>query len=274
MITAMTSYVIRGGKPGYDRLMLLARERGPDTQALLEQAGVSAGMRCIDVGCGGGAVTLEIARLVGPGGTVVGIDMDGVKLGLARQAAAERGLTNAEFRVGDVRDWDEPGGYDVVYTRFLLQHLSQPDSLLRRMWSAIAEGGVLIVEDADFDGWCCDPPNEGFALFTDAYQRVLQRRGGDHAIGRKLHRYFLAAGIPDPQMMLVQPVHQGEAKTLAWSTLEATADAIIAEGLTTADELAGALSSLRAFTDDPRTLICGPRVFQLWCRRAGRRSSG
>jgi len=270
----MTDYVIRGGKPGYDRLLLLARERWPDTRTLLERAGVSAGMRCIDVGCGGGEVTMEIARLVAPGGSVVGVDMDEVKLALARHAAAARELGNVEFRALDVRDWDEPGGYDVVYTRFLLQHLSQPDSLLRRMWSAIAEGGVLIVEDADFDGWCCDPPNEGFALFTDAYQRVLQRRGGDHAIGRKLHRYFLAAGIPDPQMMLVQPVHQGEAKTLAWSTLEATADAIIAEGLTTADELAGALSSLRAFTDDPRTLICGPRVFQLWCRRAGRRSSG
>ena len=267
MITAMTSYVIRGGKPGYDRLMLLARERGHDTQALLEQAGVSAGMRCIDVGCGGGAVTLEIARLVGPGGTVVGIDMDGVKLGLARQAAAERGLANAEFRVGDVRDWDEPGGYDAVYSRFLLQHLSEPAGLIGRMWAAVRDGGVLVVEDADFDGFCCDPANEGFELFLDAYRRVLARRGGDHAIGRRLYRYFLAAGIPDPQVRLVQPVHQGEAKTLAWSTLEATADAILAEGLATSDRVTAALASLRRFTDDPGTLICGPRVFQLWSRR-------
>jgi len=267
MITAMTSYVIRGGKPGYDRLMLLARERGHDTQALLEQAGVSAGMRCIDVGCGGGAVTLEIARLVGPGGTVVGIDMDGVKLGLARQAAAERGLTNAEFRVGDVRDWDEPGGYDAVYSRFLLQHLSEPAGLIGRMWAAVRDGGVLVVEDADFDGFCCDPANESFELFLDAYRRVLARRGGDHAIGRRLYRYFLAAGIPDPQVRLVQPVHQGEAKTLAWSTLEATADAILAEGLATSDRVTAALASLRRFTDDPGTLICGPRVFQLWSRR-------
>ena len=267
MITAMTSYVIRGGKPGYDRLMLLARERGHDTQALLEQAGVSAGMRCIDVGCGGGAVTLEIARLVGPGGTVVGIDMDGVKLGLARQAAAERGLANAEFRVGDVRDWDEPGGYDAVYSRFLLQHLSEPAGLIGRMWAAVRDGGVLVVEDADCDGFCCDPANEGFELFLDAYRRVLARRGGDHAIGRRLYRYFLAAGIPDPQVRLVQPVHQGEAKTLAWSTLEATADAILAEGLATSDRVTAALASLRRFTDDPGTLICGPRVFQLWSRR-------
>jgi hypothetical protein len=74
-----------------------------------------------------------------------------------------------------------------VYTRFLLQHLSQPGRLLRRMWAAVADGGVLIVEDADFDGWCCDPPNEGFELFLDAYRQVLARRGGDHAMGRKLY---------------------------------------------------------------------------------------
>jgi ubiquinone/menaquinone biosynthesis C-methylase UbiE len=267
MIAAMGGYVIKGGRPGYDRLALLARERWPDTQALLLRAGVSAGMRCIDIGCGGGAVTLELARLVAPGGTVVGVDMDEVKLGLARQAAGERGLSNVEFRVLDARDWDEPGAYDAVYSRFLLQHLSQPGSLLRRMWAAVAGGGVLIVEDADFEGWCCDPANDGFELFLDTYRRVLASRGGDHAAGRKLYGYFLAAGIPAPHVTLVQPVHHGEAKVLAWSTLEATADAVVSDGVATAGEVTAALASLRRFTDDPRALICGPRVFQLWSRR-------
>ena len=97
---------------------------------------------------------------------------------------------------------------------------------------------------------------------------MLARRGGDHAIGRKLYRYLLTAGIPDPQVRLVQPVHEGEAKTLALSTLEVTADAIVARGPgDCGGELAAALASLRRFTDDPRTLICGPRVFQLWSRR-------
>jgi ubiquinone/menaquinone biosynthesis C-methylase UbiE len=263
----MTGYVIRGGQPGYDRLLLLARERWADTRALLERAGVVPGLRCIDIGCGGGQVTMEIAGLVGPGGSVVGVDTDEVKLGLAQQAAADRQLGNVTFAAVDARAWDEPGAYDVVYSRFLLHHLSQPDRLLRRMWAAVAAGGVLIVEDADFDGWCCDPPNEGLELFLDAYRKVLARRGGDDAIGRRLYRCFLAAEIPDPQVSLVQGVHEGEAKMLAWSTLEATAEAIISEGLAAPGEITAALASLRRFTDDPRTLICGPRVFQVWSRR-------
>jgi ubiquinone/menaquinone biosynthesis C-methylase UbiE len=263
----MTGYVIKGGRRGYDRLALLARERWPDTGALLDRAGVAAGMRCADVGCGGGAVTLEIARLVAPDGTVTGIDMDEVKVSLARRAAAEAGLDNAEFRVLDVTDWDEPGSYDAVYSRFLLQHLREPAALVGRMWAAVRDGGVLIAEDVDFDGWCCDPADEGFELFLDAYQRVLARRGGDDRFGRRLYRCFLAAGIPDPQVRLVQPVYAGEGRMLAWSTLEATADAIIAEGIATADEVAAALASLRQLADDPGALICGPRVFQVWSRR-------
>jgi ubiquinone/menaquinone biosynthesis C-methylase UbiE len=261
-------YVIRGGKEGYERLLLLARDRWPDTAALFQRAGLSPGMRCIDLGCGGGEVTFEIAGLVAPGGSVTGVDMDAIKLGLARRKAAQSGLGHVEFRQLDVADWDEPGSYDAVYCRVLLQHLSQPVDLLRRMWAAVRPGGVILVEDADFDGWCCHPPNEGLDFFVRTYQQVLQRRGGDHALGRKLYGYFLAVGIPRPQVALVQSVRtEGEGKTLAWSTLEATAEAIASERVATREEVTAALTDLQRFTADPRTLICGPRIFQLWSRR-------
>jgi cyclopropane fatty-acyl-phospholipid synthase-like methyltransferase len=57
-------YVIRGGKPGYERLQILARERWPDTAALFDRVGLAPGMDVVDLGCGGGEVTFEIARLV------------------------------------------------------------------------------------------------------------------------------------------------------------------------------------------------------------------
>ena len=264
----MERYVIRGGKEGYERLLLLARERWPDTAALFKRAGLSPGMRCIDLGCGGGEVTLEIARLVDPGGSVIGVDMDEIKLSLARREAVGRGLGSVEFRLLDVGDWDEPGGYDVVYCRFLLQHLSQPVGLLRRMWAGVRPGGVLLVEDADFDGWCCHPPNDGFDFFVRTYGQLLQQRGGDHAMGRKLYACFRAAGIPRPQVALTQPAWtEGEGKTLAWSTLEATREAIVSERVASEDEISVALLALQDFTEDPRTLICGPRNFQLWSSR-------
>jgi hypothetical protein len=97
-----------------------------------------------------------------------------------------------------------------------LQHLSRPVDLLRRMWAAVAPGGAIVVEDADFDGLFCHPPNDGFAFYARVYPRVLEPHGGDAAIGRKLYGCFLAATIPDPNLRLVQRADAiGEAKTLS-----------------------------------------------------------
>lgn len=269
-MTAPTTerYVIRGGKRGYDRLLLLAQDRWPDTLALFQRAGIAPGMRCLDLGCGGGAVTVEMARLVAPGGSATGVDMDSVKLDLARQAAAERHLDNVDFRVVNAHAWNEPGAYDVVFSRFLLQHLKDPIGLLRRMWAGVRPGGCLIVEDADFDGWCCYPPNEGLDFFKRVYSETLHRNGGDPFIGRKLLSYFIELGIPSPNVGLVQPVRvKGEPKRLPWTTLEAASESIISAGLATSAQLEAALESLDRFTEDPRTLISGPRIFQLWSQR-------
>ena len=194
--------------------------------------------------------------------------MDVVKLDLARQDAADRGLGNVSFRALTIYEWSEPGCYDVVYSRNVLQHLSRPVDVLAAMWAAVRPGGVLVVEDADFEGSFCNPPNDGFAFWVEAYQRVLERRGGDPLSGRKLFRRFSEAGIPAPEIAVVQTVVvTGEEKTLPHSTIAATADAIVEEGIASVDEVSTALAELKTFAEDT-TSICGsPRIFQVWTRR-------
>ena len=82
------SYIIRGGVSGRERLRILARVMRPSTLALLARVGVRPGMHCLDVGCGGGDVTADLARLVGGEGRVVGFDLDEVKLEIARAEAS------------------------------------------------------------------------------------------------------------------------------------------------------------------------------------------
>jgi SAM-dependent methyltransferase len=233
--------VISGGRLGYDRLQVLARERWPDTAELLERIGVGPPMRCLDLGCGGGDVTMELARLVAREGQVVGIDIDA---------------------------WSADAEYDLVYCRFLLHHLVEPRDLLHRMWAAVRQGGTLAVEDADFAGRFSEPPNEGHEFARRIYDELLRRRGGDPRIGRKLHGYFRELGAPSPGIRLRQGAYvDGEPKTVSLLTLQATADSILAEDLATEDEVAAALSSLAAYTDDPRTLITTPWVFQVWAQK-------
>jgi ubiquinone/menaquinone biosynthesis C-methylase UbiE len=264
----MARYVLRGGQAGYDRLQVLARARRADSVELAGLAGLRPGMRCVDLGCGGGEMTFELARLTGPGGSVTGIDQDEVKLSLAREAAAERGITNVTFETGDVAGWDEPGAADFAYCRFLLEHLSEPAGVLRRMWRSVRPGGAIAAESIDYDGTFSYPANDGFAFHQWTFGQVMARNGGDAVLGRKLYQRFLEAGIPAPQLRMVQAANAaGESKTLALLTLEGTAEAITAAGLATPAEVSRAIEDLAAFTASERTVIGGPRIFQLWSRR-------
>jgi ubiquinone/menaquinone biosynthesis C-methylase UbiE len=261
-------YVISGGQMGYDRLQVLARAWHPATSTFLDRVGVEPGMRCLDLGCGSGAVTFEIAKRVGSGGSVTGIDLDDVQLKLVRQDAAARGIRNVEFRAMNVNDFAETDAYDLVYCRLLLQHLSRPADVLRRMWAAVRSGGAIAVEDSDFEGQFCYPPNDGYTFWAQTYPQVLQRHGGDPLTGRKLLALFAEAGIPEPNLQVVQRVEVGgDAKLIPYLTIEATADAIVTEGLATNAEVQAALVSLAALGDDRTTIFGSPRHFQASAQR-------
>jgi SAM-dependent methyltransferase len=178
----------------------------------------------------------------------------------------------ARARRGDTLDLLEHVGFptDARCLEFLLQHLSQPRELVKRMWAAVRPGGRLVIEDADFDGLFCWPPNEGFSFYARMYPHVLELRGGDPASGRKLYGYFLDAGIPSPQVRLAQGFGtSGDTKMLALATLEATAEPIVAAGLASEDEVRAAVDSLSAYAGDATTVIGDPRVFQVWAVRQG-----
>ena len=264
----MERYAIIGGRPGYERLRVLAAARRDTTVEFFRLAGLLPGMRCVDLGCGSGDVTFEIAALTGPGGSAVGIDMDQAKLELAREAAQERGLVNVAFELGDVNRWHGATEYDFVYCRFLLQHLSRPVDLLGRMWEAVGPGGVLAVEDSDLEGLFCDPDNDGFSFYVRMVAEVIAANGGDPGCARRLVRYFREIGIPDPEMRMLQGINSsGDAKAMPLLTLEAIADSVVSAGLANADEVTSARDVLAAFTADDATSISDPRVFQVWARR-------
>ena len=263
----MERYVIRGGHAGFERLQTLARLRMADTSDLFDRVGVAPGWNCVDLGSGSGDLTREIARRVGPRGRVSGLDMDATKVELARAAAAQQPLDNAVFEVVNLEDWAEVAEFDMAYCGLVLQHLADPVDLLRRMWAALRPGGVVVVEDADFDGLFPYPPSSGFDFYADNYREVLRRRGGDPAIGRKLCHLFAEAGIASPQIKLVQRADtDGVGKLMANSTLAATADAILAEGLASHAQIDTALRELADYTADPTTVIGDPRLFQVWAR--------
>ena len=268
-MTTKIEYAIRGGIAGRERLRILARTLHTGTSALFDRLGVGAGLRCLDAGCGGGDVTLELARRVCPRGQVLGVDLDQAKLELARKEAAEQGLENVEFRTLDIRNAEAGADFDLVYARFLLTHLADPAGAIAAFGRALRPGGLLIVEDIDFKGNFAWPETAAFRRYCELYYAVVRPRGGDPDIGPRLPILLADGGFAQIDMHVVQPMAiQGDEKLINPITLENIADAILQDGLATRQEIDALIHELYAFAADPRTVAGLARVIQVWGRRS------
>jgi SAM-dependent methyltransferase len=258
-------YIIRGGVEGRERLRILARVMRPTALQLFETVGIKSGMKCLDVGCGGGDVTFDLAELVGPNGRVVGWDIDKVKLELARRESEERRQNNVEFRLLNVCTSDAEPEFDVVHARFLLTHLMDPVEALARTLRAVRPGGLVMLQDIDCAGCFCHPYSAAFWRFVELYTETGRRRGCDPNIGQRLPGMLLEAGIERVQMNVVQPEPlDADVKLMTPLTMENIVDAVLAEELASRAEIDRIIDELYQFTRDPRTLASTPRIVQAW----------
>ena len=258
-------YIIRGGVEGRERLRILSRVMQPTTHGLLQPAGIRPGMACLEIGCGGGDLAFDMARMVGPGGRVVGTDIDLKKLELARQEATEQQLNNAEFRFADITQTEPEKEFDLVHARFVLTHLADPAQALVRMRAALRQGGAVVLQDIDFRGYFCHPESPALWRYVELYTETVRRKGADANIGPRLPALLTETGFQNVQMNVVQPAGiVGEVKLITPLTMENIADAVVAEGLASPVEIEQLVAELYEFANAPGTVGCMPRVVEAW----------
>ncbi|MFD8913653.1 methyltransferase domain-containing protein [Streptomyces sp. NPDC059575] len=154
-------------------------------------------MKVLDIGCGPGTITADLAALV-PDGRVTGIDRAPGILERARTTAAERGLGNTDFAVGDVHALDFPDDtFCVVHAHQVLQHVGDPVRALREMVRVTRPGGIVAVRDADYAAMTWYPAVDGLDDWLDLYERVARANGGEPDAGRRLKGWALEAGLRD-----------------------------------------------------------------------------
>ncbi|MDT3397909.1 methyltransferase domain-containing protein [Streptomyces sp. B1866] len=154
-------------------------------------------MDVLDVGCGPGTITADLAELV-PDGRVTAVDSAPEILDRARAVAAGRGLANVRFAVADVHELDYPDdSFCVVHAHQVLQHVGDPVRALREMRRVCRPGGLVAARDADYAAMTWYPAVPGLSDWAALYQRVARAGGGEPDAGRRLLSWARRAGFTD-----------------------------------------------------------------------------
>ena len=212
---------------------------------------LAADTSVLDVGCGPGTLTAEIARRVDPG-AVVGMDANPEMIRAAEAANPPGTIPNLVFYTGDIRDsrWD--GEFDLVNAARTLQWIQDPDAALGRMALAAAPGGLVVVLDFDHTRAEWTDPPKAWMRFYAGFLAWREAGGLDNAIARRLPALAEAAGLVTVRLrQQVTTVRAGDADFFRVAGLwrmvtESRGRQMVAAGHITDDERAAALE---AFTE-------------------------
>ena len=156
-----------------------------------------AGQSVLDVGCGPGTITIDLARRVAPG-RVVGIDRAAKALAEAQAAAGDAGVGTVTFGIGDVYALDLPdASVDVVHAHQVLQHLTDPVAELREMARVCRPGGVIAARDADYAAFTWWPEDSRLDAWLALYRACARDNNAEPDAGRRLLAWAHAAGLAD-----------------------------------------------------------------------------
>lgn len=159
-----------------------------------------SGQALLDIGCGMGSITADLAARVAPGRVAALDDSDEV-LATARLTVAERGLNSVDFHTGDVHALEfADDTFDVVHAHQVLQHVADPVAALREMRRVCRPGGLVAVRDGDYSGFTWYPRVPELDAWMELYQRVARASGGEPDAGRHLLSWAQRAGFPQDQI--------------------------------------------------------------------------
>lgn len=226
-----------------DPVLQSHRWRTAENSAWYLLASLRPGLDVLDVGCGPGTITVDLARRVAPG-RVTGLDVSPAPLDEAR-ALADRSGVEVTFAVGDVYALEAADdSFDVVHAHQVLQHLTDPVAALREMARVCRPGGVLAVRDVDYAATTWFPADEGLDRWLDLYRRVARRNDAEPDAGRRLLAWAHAAGLRNTVATAGAWCYATPAERQWWgtswagrATASAFAEQAVAYGLATPAEL-------------------------------------
>ena len=173
------------------------------TETALRAAGIAPGMRVLDIGSGVGDVSLLVSDLVGPRGSVLGIDRDAANVAWASRRIAEAGRSNIQFVTTEFADFTAPEPFDALVGRFIMMYLPDPAAALRRFAQFLRSGAIVAFFEPDVTVPSrCHPEIPLLKQCEQWFGEVIRRSGARGDIGMHLHEIYRHAGFQKTQTMV------------------------------------------------------------------------
>jgi ubiquinone/menaquinone biosynthesis C-methylase UbiE len=197
------NYILGQSEYEYERLTFQAKIVRPFTDKFFRFAGVSPGMRVLEIGSGMGDVAFLAGEIVGPGGWVLGVDQNGAGLEKARERSRQQGCSSwVSFEASNLAQFDTAHQFDAIVGRYILLYQQDPGAIIRRLLKFLKPGGIVVFHEMDFaNAHSSDPPcafwDEIYGLLSEAFRRA----GNPPDYGRRVAGAFLGAGLPFPTVL-------------------------------------------------------------------------
>ena len=256
------------GEDEVARLEIQGRALAPATRMIFAEAGIRPGMRVLDLGCGAGDVAFVAADLVGPDGSVVGVDRSPEALARARLRAGQRGLAQVQFVEGDLGDPAPGGPFDAIVERLVLWTVPDPAALLRRQATVLRPGGLVVPVEEDLST-IRSLPETPFGTQVKSWLIEAFAKAGMSMVGSRLWAIVQEAGLRPVGMIGIQPhFGPGDEAGIAFlvETMRLAEPLIVGTGVATAEEIGMDTFEQRLRDENQRTQAVGasPMLLSAW----------
>ncbi len=248
-----------------ERLGLQHRVWRPEVLTVWRQAGITAGSKVLDVGCGPGHATADLAQIVGSRGRVIAFERSARFLDQAHERCAE--FPWVEFVERDLMD---PGmgiaGFDFAWCRWVASFVPDPKKLVNNIAGALRQGGKVIFHDyLDYEGWTITPETSTHQKFVSAVVSNWVRSGGTPNVARVLPSLLIDAGFRidsvKPLNYLIRP------NEFMWqwpkTFIESHAPRLVEAGALTQNEVDKFMAEFYAMEKDEKTILFTPTVAEI-----------
>jgi len=264
------SYLLGTDEQELVRLGLQHRLWAESALKLWERAKIQPGMRVLDVGCGPGYASFDLAQIAGPTGCVFGIDTSRAFVDFVRSQAQRRGMPWVDAAVGDAMDLspalDGHEPFDLAWIRWVLCFLPDPEPAIAGMASALRPGGRLVIQDyLGYEALRLSPHRPAFAHGIRTIVRSWEISGGDLDVMGIVPTICRRVGLTVEHLGVTQRIARPGSMMWAWPTSfwASFIPRLVAQGLLSEAESAAFFDDWREATNDPDSFLHLPPVYEV-----------